>query len=138
MIRLDRREREIAQIALFANTPYSLCRALEESSAVRRMIRSCTPEDLAHYYDRITARARRSEVDVGLAYAVLVALLSHGTRPVDAARLRWGLDIEDLLVKSGKATQQIVIGGPLSPGPSVQVRQQSGRPLPRANRIDLT
>jgi len=42
MIRLDRRElREIAQIALFANTPYSLCRALEESSAVRRMIRSC-------------------------------------------------------------------------------------------------
>ena len=127
MIRLDRRDlRDVARLVLFANTPYSLCRALEESGVVRRMVDACAEGELEEYYDAITARAGRTEVDVGLAYAVLVALLMRSRRhgPVDSSRLRWGRDIEDLLMKSGKATQQIVMEAS-TPRPTVQVRQHS-------------
>jgi hypothetical protein len=99
MIRVDRHDlRQLARIALLANTPYSLYHALSKSPPVRRMTDTCTETELRQYYDTITARRGRSEIDVGLAYAVLVALLNIPSRrdPVDSSRLRWGRTIPGL------------------------------------------
>jgi hypothetical protein len=125
MIRVDRHDlRQLARIALLANTPYSLYHALAKSTPVRRMTDTCSETELRQYYDTITARRGRSEIDVGLAYAVLVALLNIPSRrdPVDSSRLRWGGAIEDLLAKSGVSTQRSVITLPTAQ-PTVQVKQ---------------
>jgi hypothetical protein len=133
MIRVDRYDlRELARIALLANTPYSLYHALAKSPPVRRMIDTCSERELREYYDMISARRGRSEVDVGLAYAVLVALLSLPSRrdPVDSSRLRWGGAIDDLITKSATPTQREVI----TFRPTAEIRQpEPGRLIvPRA------
>jgi hypothetical protein len=74
---------------------------------VQRLTKACTYQELEGYYDRITARARRTEIGMGLAYSVLVALLTterHGS-PIDTSRLKWGPVIEELVQKSGMISQ---------------------------------
>jgi hypothetical protein len=128
MIRLDRRDLiDLAGIVLLANTPYSLFHALLKTSAVFRLKQECEPVDLEQYYDRITVRARRTEIELGIAYAVLIALLTIDKvhNPIDASRLQWGVAIEELVQKSGRTTQSIRIQSAI-PQPMVQQRQSPG------------
>src|SRR6185295_15597640 len=114
MIRISREElREVASVYVVANTPSSMLGGLLRTSAVRRL-RSESIGDLAAYYDFVTTRARRTEVSMGLAYAILVSIHFHahpvpGTRPhLDASRLQWGSIIEEQ-AKSKAPTTQIVV-----------------------------
>ena len=112
MIRLDRRELlDLAGNVLLANTPYSLYHALVKTSAVHRMKVECEPIELEGYYDRITVRARQTEIELGIAYGVLVALLTSekARSTVDVSRLKWGEEFKELVEKSGRATQSIII-----------------------------
>jgi hypothetical protein len=112
---------------LLANTPPSLYHALVAIPTVHRMRRECTRAELETYYDHITARAKRTEVVIGLAYAVLVALLTTDQpgNLVDASRLQWGPAIEELVQKSGRSTQSIIFS-PAAPMPLVRQQQDSG------------
>jgi hypothetical protein len=97
MIRLDRKELlDLAGNVLLANTPYSLYHALVKTSAVHRMKEECEPIELEGYYDRITVRARQTEIELGIAYGVLVALLT-------SEKARSTVDV------SRRATQSIII-----------------------------
>lgn len=94
MTRLSKTElEEILTTFFLANTPVSLFRGMSRCEGMGKL-RKCSAVDLSEYYDRITARAERSELVVALAYAVLSAILiraSEGDRvPVDATRLLWG------------------------------------------------
>src|SRR4051794_24455962 len=101
MIRLSKTQiEEIAQVMVIANTPLSLLRGYERSSAIASLIKQ-NPEELVGYYDRITARASRTEVAVAIAYAMLIAILIKARDkeqpPVDASRLLWGERIQKRL-----------------------------------------
>lgn len=115
MIRLDRKDIiELAGAVILANTPYSLYHALVKTSAVQRMKRECEPIELEQYYDHVTVRARRTEIELGIAYGILVALLTSEKicNPVDVSRLQWGEAINELVQKSGRTTQSLIIPVP--------------------------
>jgi len=119
MTRLDRRElRDLARLFVLANTPYSLYQGLMQTESVRRLRKTCTYQQLKDYYDWITARPRRTEIDLGFAYSVLVALLTADQRggPIDTSRLRWGREIEELVQKSAVTSHSsYLIQVPTSP-----------------------
>jgi hypothetical protein len=113
-------------VFVLANTPYSLCHAFAESDVVYRLIAECSVTEMERYYDKITARARRTELEVALGYALLIAILSSETPhgELDSSRLRWGNDIEDFLMKSGRATQSLIIEAS-TPRPVISEQQDT-------------
>lgn len=126
MTRLSRRQLlEIAHTLVLANTPLSLLKGLRRSSAMNTL-RQWSPKELCEYYDRITARARRSEIAVALAYICLVAIFLKARDcrhvPVDASRLNWGESIRDHLTSSNSSTQSFT---PAEPTPRVNVETRS-------------
>jgi hypothetical protein len=130
MIRLSRSELwKLAASFILANTAPSLYQALLKSDAVRRLARECGRAELASYYDRLTARARRTEIEMGLAYGILVAALRHEGGPVrlDVSRLRWGSALEELTSKSEISTQRFVLEVPPQP-PRLDYRQHTEAP----------
>ena len=103
MIELKRRELlEMASAYVVANTARSLFDSLVvDCSAVSYLRRQTNLQDLLAYYDRLTARARRSEVGVGLAYGVLVGILLHKDNvgaqiAPDTSRLQWGEHLHEI------------------------------------------
>ncbi len=128
MTRIDRQDlRELTLAFVLANTPPSLFKELDAQPAVHRMRSECARSDLETYYHRITTRADRSEMVMGLAYAVLVAILTTDQpgNPVDSSRLQWGEAIEELAQKSGRTTQYLIIR-PDPPRPRVWQQQDTG------------
>lgn len=98
MIRITRSElRELAGHVILANTPASLFKALERNATVRRLTSEMSLDNLRAYFDRLTERARRTEIELGLSYAVLMASLLHPgvERPLDSDRLTWGRFFDD-------------------------------------------
>ena len=101
MIKLSRAELlKIATIALAANTPRSLYKGLLETEVVGRLRTEATQAELSAYFDRLTARARRSEIDIALAYSVLIGVLLNKTQdavePPNLERLHWGRVFEKM------------------------------------------
>lgn len=129
MIRLNRRDLlDLAENVLLANTPYSLYHALAATTAVRRMKEENESFELEEYYNRITVRARQTEIELGIAYGLLVAHLTTDKvrNPIDASRLQWGGAIEELVQKSGRSTQSIIIhGSPRSVSPTTMNQQSN-------------
>ncbi|MFZ0970568.1 MAG: hypothetical protein WAN13_20015 [Candidatus Acidiferrales bacterium] len=84
---------EFAQVLVLANTPLSLFRGMVQCGGMQKL-RRYPAADLTAYYDGVTARAGRSEIVAGLAYAVLCAIILLAREApniqVDAARLQWG------------------------------------------------
>ena len=124
MTRLSRYQlREFAQVLVLANTPLSLFRGLIRCSAMEKLLK-CSPQELLDYYDRITARPRRSETVMALAYAVLSAILLHARDanrvPVDASRLLWGEQIREHLSHAVVNTQSFTVSSP-QPSATIQV-----------------
>jgi hypothetical protein len=115
--------RELAQVLVLANTPLSLFNGLVRCSAMDKL-RKCPPKELVDYFDRITARPRRSEIVIALAYAVLSAILLRARDaarvPVDPTRLRWGRQICEHLSRAPVNTQEITITSP-QPKPTILV-----------------
>ncbi len=113
MIRLTGSELiELGKLYALANTPPSLYHALAKNSSVRRMRTEMGPAVLAADFNRFSARDKRSEVSLGLAYATLVALLTHPERvevPRTVERLKWGRAFVELAKSSGLVTSTRVI-----------------------------
>lgn len=103
---------EFAQVLVLANTPISLLNGMIQCAGMEQL-RKSSPADLVPYYDQITARARRTEVVVALAYAVLCAILlkarDTGRPPVDPSRLLWGNAISKYLAQTTVSTQSFTI-----------------------------
>ena len=101
MIKLTRNDlKELAQTYMLANTPRSLFGGLLQCSAVHKLKRSeCNKPELKAYFETITAKARRSEYVMSLAYAVAVALLTKDISleegEIDFSRLDWGEQFQD-------------------------------------------
>jgi hypothetical protein len=85
-------------------------------------LRKQPASDLIAYYDFITARAERSEIAMGLAYAVLCALILHARESsqirADASRLQWGERIWEFMKYANVGTNSIVLAPP-HPRPNV-------------------
>jgi hypothetical protein len=131
MMRISRNEIvKLARYYVLANTANSLFWLLRRDEIVARMERECSMKELADYYDFITSRGKRTELEAGLAYGLLVASLmmevklagSSSDRP-DASRLRWGEHIRDYARAMARSTQYSAIS---SPAPSVIVRESPG------------
>jgi hypothetical protein len=122
---------EATNIYLLANTPKSMLRAMLKSSAVDKLRRDCSPEDLLEYYNRITTKAKRSPFIVALAYATLIALLvkspSNDQYP-DPTFLQWGSVIESHLKQQFGSTSSVIIM-PNTPQPTVRLVSLTGMPL---------
>lgn len=102
---------DFARAAVLANTPLSLFRAMVRCPGMDKL-RNTPVRDLTRYYDQVTARAERSEIGVGLAYAVLSAIILHtrdqGGIQVDSSRLYWGKQMWELATRGTIPTGLIV------------------------------
>lgn len=133
---------DFAEVIVLANTPLSLFFGMVRTSAMERL-RSLPTEDLVAYFDYVTARAKRNEYVVGLAYAVLCALavqLRDHPVIVDPSRLEWGPSIWEFIARTNIPTGRVQIHSAeakISPlgAPSVDtifpVLDAFGRPLER-------
>jgi hypothetical protein len=101
----------LAKLGALANTPASLFGALATNSTVERLRSQMGVGVLIADLARFTARARRTEITVGLAYAVLVAILTHKERApeFDPTRLTWGDDFVKLARAHGRAMSIVLI-----------------------------
>jgi len=148
MITLTRTERmAIVQSYLIANTPKSLFDSLRRLSAVQRLRSPCTLAYLVAAFDRTTAKARRSEFVIALAYAYLLAILNHPENtsircPADSSRLLWGEQFEEYARFAFKGFQAITIeslGSPslisssARPARSTTLLDSAGRPIAISN-----
>lgn len=131
MIKLSRAElKNIARTYVLTNTPYSLLRALNASSAVIRMKSECSFTQLSAYYDKITAKARRSELTIGLSYAVLISLLTYERKTegsIDPMRLRWGPALDEYVKKSSPSFTTLSINASPIQNPRIEIFQDTGR-----------
>jgi hypothetical protein len=138
--------RDFARVLILANTPLSLFKGIVRCAGMDKLRKSSTAE-LVEYYDYITARAERSEVAAGLAYAILSAIVLHArTEPhiyIDASRLRWGSRIWDFMrasnigtdyVNAPFSTKQPEISVTNSPTARALLFGADGRPLIPGNR----
>lgn len=83
--------------------------------------------ELTEYFDFITTRGKRTEIIMGLAYAVLIAILLQlrdkwelGNLSVDPSRLQWGPQIYEYLQTSAMSTGMIRIVLPTTNIKSIQ------------------
>ena len=112
MIRLSRQHIfSLARAFLLANTPYSLLSELTNNPAVTEMHYHAHLRELAEYFDSITTRGKRTEIVMGLAYGVFVALLLQlrekgelENLPIDPSRLQWGPQMHEYLQTSAVST----------------------------------
>jgi hypothetical protein len=121
--------KEFARVLVLANTPRSLYGGLMACSGMNK-IRKCSAEDLRIYYDHITARARRSELVMALAYAVMCGILlkakDQGLIGIDVSRLDWGQNIADYVAHSAVRTGIFTSTNTIRP--SVHVEGFSNKP----------
>jgi hypothetical protein len=103
---------EFAQIFMLANTPLSLFNGMIRCAGMENL-RKAPLAQLNALYDRVTARAERSEVVAALAYAVLCAVVVQArTLPdvdIDASRLQWGAAIWEFKKRSEIGTSLIIV-----------------------------
>jgi len=114
---------EFAQVAVLANTPLSLFKGMVRCAGMTKL-RKASIADLTALYDSVTARAGRSEFVVGLAYAVLCAIVLHARETpqitVDASRLNWGKSIWDFMKRAHIGTDNVDLKAPQQPTISSQ------------------
>jgi hypothetical protein len=128
MIHISRTElRNLAEIYILANTPYSLLKSLKSHPLVERLFKDCTVEELKKYYDYVTARARRDEIVMALAYSTLIALLlkfntsaQFSMLDIDSARLPWGDEIRRRIEFITASSSVITIES--TPKPKVRIQ----------------
>ena len=121
---------DFARILILANTPLSLFKGMVRCPGMDKL-RAYPATELIAYYDRLTARARRSEFTAALAYALLCAVVLHAreTRDIqiDPSRLQWGAQIWEFMTQSTIITNYIDIK------PTIRQPQISAQNLPSAN-----
>lgn len=98
---------DIGMAMIIANTPASLFHQIRRLPAMG-LLKTWPAESLSNLYQKLTARARRTEIEVGLAYAVLIAaVLSPQPVELDSRCMEWGRVIQDL-AEQNKMTETVV------------------------------
>lgn len=115
--------RELARIFILANTPISFFNSLVRCSAMENL-RRAPPAVLMEYFDELTTRARRTDLLIALAYAVLTAILLRARDaqyvPVQASRLHWGERIRVYAQQTTVGTH-VLSAEALRPQPTVRI-----------------
>ena len=133
MITASEPERDaLAEAVVVANTPASLLNWLQQNSTVQRLANN-PEDDLLHELHRVIRANRRTDVDLGWAYALLVAIGVRrradsdifGSLPIDPALLRWASPIWDKLGKSFIPTRRLVLSGRVDE-PVTTIHQDDG------------
>jgi hypothetical protein len=104
--------RSLARVVVLANTAPSLYAGLLATQLIGPLKRGTSVAELRALYDRVTSRGRRTEIELGVAYAALIALLTNDAEASypDVSRLKWGPAVADLIQKTA-SNQQIVLAG---------------------------
>jgi hypothetical protein len=104
-----------------------LLNSLKTNLSVEKLYRNSSVDELKDYYDYITARARRDEIVMALAYATLIALLlkfydsaQFSSLEIDASRLPWGDEIKRHFESITPSTGIITVKG--TPKPKVRIQ----------------
>jgi hypothetical protein len=145
MITSSEAERDaLAEAVVVANTPASLLNWLQQNSTVQRLAEE-SQDNLLDELHRIIRANRRTDVDLGWAYGLLVAIGVRrrtrsevfGSLPIDGALLKWASTIWDKLRKSAIPTQKVTLVGKIDQpvmtihhdgGAKPTVLDQHGRP----------
>ncbi len=117
MIRISRSKlSELAGIFMLANTPYSLVKEMQKSETINNLKNECSYKKLVEYYNDITTRAKQTDVSIGLAYAVMISILTFNNKKlddlklkIDEDRLQWGKEIKEFLTKTFPAQTIITV-----------------------------
>ena len=128
MTKLTRTDlRSLARVVVLANTAPSLYKGLMTTQLIGALKRGSSVPELRALYDRVTSRGRRTEIELGIAYATLIALMTHdaeASQP-DTSRLKWGKAIADLVRQTTAVTQEIILTGNIPSQPRVQEQQSA-------------
>lgn len=126
MIEIRRDElRELGFNFVIANTPASLYQLIVGSKAFQSLKAVEDIGELESLFNRLTARSKRTEFSMGLAYAVICAigrsLESKRLEEMPVDRLKWGTQVRDLASALQSNNQFFTLprqpdGGPPVPG----------------------
>ncbi len=113
MIKINRDDlTQIGMYYVLANTPYSLFDGLYSLTLMEKLKKECSIEYLAQYYDFLTERSQRNEISIGLAYCILIAILTYpkndlfdSNNKIDLTRLKWGVQIAEYIDKRFSSEQ---------------------------------
>lgn len=114
---------ELASAFVVANTPASLYQSLTTTTAFGRLRDECSLSELHAYWDQLTARAKRTEIVIALAYGVLISIVSRGDSrsvKIDTSRLTWGSIIEQITRLRNPPTRAQIIT--LHSGPKIEAK----------------
>lgn len=133
MINIKKRELlELASVYVIANTPESLARGLLATSAVQTMRYDERRSELSDEYHIVTTRPSRTEISMGLAYALLVSIVLNERDEdpnvtVDESRLQWGEQVAEAATALAPPSQSLIIS---APAPPARVRSDNEPPRP--------
>lgn len=125
-------EISIAEAFLVANTAPSLYRWLERNDAIMRIANNLLEDDLIDLIQQHVTIKPRTEIEVGKAYAFLVAMIlkrrqkgSLGSLPISPEALRWCSHIWEIARRGQISTTQETIPSQKTP-PLLTTRGDSG------------
>jgi hypothetical protein len=133
MITASPAERDaLAEAVVVANTSASLLNWLQRNSTVQRLSEE-SEDSLLDELHRVIRANRRTDVDLGWAYSLLVAIGVRrrarcelfGSLPIDSALLQWASAIWDKLERSATPTRRIVLTGKVD-NPITTIHDDSG------------
>src|SRR5579871_4640441 len=112
MTRLTRNDlRELGLAMIVSNTPTSLFRKLASLPQVKELSEKCTLSELEAEFGRLAERNKRNEIELGLAYAILVAAQLTGCpHSIDGSILPWGAEITKLSKREVVRTATYSVG----------------------------
>ena len=122
----------LAEAVVVANTSASLLKWLQQNSTVKRLA-DAPEDDLLDDLHRVMRANRRTDVDLGWAYALLVAIgvqrrarsNALGSLPIDSALLQWAAAIWHKLGRSAIPTETMVLAGKVDQ-PVTTIHHDSG------------
>ena len=102
--------KKLAYNYMLSNTAYSFYEVSQANETIQRLREEYSLDILVQYFKKITSKGKRSEIKIAIAYAILIALLTHKDNYlVDDNtknffnRLRWGKSLTDYIEKTSPA-----------------------------------
>ena len=108
--------KEIVTAYVYANTPMYLYRHLRSIEPLRELATESSINSLVEEYNERTTKEKRTEADVAIAYAMLIAVtfLEYSEALAafdrfDLCRLDWGRDVRDIFIRTSPISNFISI-----------------------------
>jgi hypothetical protein len=102
---------EIISIYFFANTPMYLYRNFRNMESIKELTKTIPISSLINEFDERTQKDKKSEEDIAIAYAILIAITLLEYRDalatfekIELSKLDWGIEIKDIFIKTSPIT----------------------------------